>query len=137
MDAAFAAWLPLRHAVTHRTHGEVIAVRVDATGPPFHRCPSAHTWSASDTSAGLARTPWSSAASHHSVPWRKVRARQPGGAAPCPEPGQLELIGSLSSKHGDLDFLGLVRNEEVGGRRGTMVPQRPKAVRAAEPQGSG
>src|SRR5215211_7946245 len=27
LDAAFAAWLPIRRAQTHRTHGEVIAVR--------------------------------------------------------------------------------------------------------------
>jgi transposase len=27
IDAAFAAWLPIRRAQTHRTHGEVIAVR--------------------------------------------------------------------------------------------------------------
>jgi transposase len=27
MDAAFAAWVPIRHAQVHRTHGEVIGVR--------------------------------------------------------------------------------------------------------------
>jgi transposase len=27
LDAAFAAWLPIRRAQVHRTHGEVIAVR--------------------------------------------------------------------------------------------------------------
>jgi hypothetical protein len=30
MDAAFAAWLPIRRGQVHRTHGEVIAVRAEA-----------------------------------------------------------------------------------------------------------
>jgi hypothetical protein len=30
LDAAFAAWVPIRRAQTHRTHGQVIAVRAEA-----------------------------------------------------------------------------------------------------------
>lgn len=30
LDAAFAGWLPIRRAQTHRTHGQVIAVRAEA-----------------------------------------------------------------------------------------------------------
>jgi transposase len=29
LDAAFAEWVPIRHAQTHRTHGQVIAVRAE------------------------------------------------------------------------------------------------------------
>jgi hypothetical protein len=43
LDAAFAAWLPIRRAQVHRTHGEVIAVRAErdraALRPlPEHPC---------------------------------------------------------------------------------------------------
>lgn len=39
LDAAFATWLPIRRAQTHRTHGQIIAVRADIdraalTAPP-------------------------------------------------------------------------------------------------------
>jgi transposase len=77
LDAAFAAWLPTRRAQTHRTHGEVIAVRADrdraALGPlpaqPYVVC-DRHTRRVGKDAL------ISFAASHYSVPWRKVR---PGG----------------------------------------------------------
>jgi transposase len=42
MDTAFAAWLPIRRAQTHRTHGQVIAVRAEADRAalaPLPACP--------------------------------------------------------------------------------------------------
>lgn len=77
LDAAFAAWLPHRRAQVHRTHGEVIAVRAErdraALGPlpaqPYLVC-ERHTRRVGKDAL------ISFAASHYSVPWRKVR---PGG----------------------------------------------------------
>ena len=77
MDAAFATWLPIRRAQTHRTHGEVIAVRAQrdraALGPlpeqPYVVC-DRHTRRVGKDAL------ISFQASHYSVPWRKVR---PGG----------------------------------------------------------
>jgi transposase len=74
LDAAFAAWLPIRHAQTHRTHGEVIAVRAErdraALGPlpaqPYLVC-DRHTRRVGKDAL------ISFEASHYSVPWRKVR----------------------------------------------------------------
>jgi transposase len=57
LDAAFAAWLPIRRAQVHRTHGEVIAVRAERDRPRFLRCPPSPMWSATGTPAGSARTP--------------------------------------------------------------------------------
>jgi Mu transposase-like protein len=77
LDAAFAAWLPTRRAQTHRTHGEVIAVRAQrdraALGPlpdqPYVVCERHTRRVGKDALVSFA-------ASHYSVPWRKVR---PGG----------------------------------------------------------
>jgi transposase len=77
LDAAFTAWLPIRRAQVHRTHGEVIAVRAErdraALGPlpaqPYVVC-DRHTRRVGKDAL------ISFAASHYSVPWRKVR---PGG----------------------------------------------------------
>jgi transposase len=77
LDAAFAAWLPIRRAQTHRTHGEVIAVRAErdraALGPlpaqPYVVCDRHTRRVGKDALVSFA-------ASHYSVPWRKVR---PGG----------------------------------------------------------
>jgi transposase len=74
LDAAFAAWLPIRHAQVHRTHGEVIAVRAErdraALGPlpaqPYLVC-DRHTRRVGKDAL------ISFEASHYSVPWRKVR----------------------------------------------------------------
>ncbi len=38
LTAAFDGWLPTRRAQVHRTHGEVIAVRAEATAPRSGRC---------------------------------------------------------------------------------------------------
>src|SRR5215212_150931 len=77
LDAAFAAWLPIRRAQVHRTHGEVIAVRAErdrgALGPlpeqPYVVCDRHIRRVGKDALISFA-------ASHYSVPWRKVR---PGG----------------------------------------------------------
>jgi len=74
LDAAFAAWLPIRRAQVHRTHGEVIAVRAerdqDALGPlpaqPYVVC-DRHTRRVGKDAL------ISFEASHYSVPWRRVR----------------------------------------------------------------
>jgi transposase len=77
LDAAFAGWLPIRRAQTHRTHGEVIAVRAErdraALGPlpaqPYVVCDRHTRRVGKDALVSFA-------ASHYSMPWRKVR---PGG----------------------------------------------------------
>src|ERR671923_226302 len=77
LDAAFAAWLPIRRAQTHRTHGEVIAVRAErdraALGPlpaqPYVVCERHIRRVGKDALISFG-------ASHYSVPWRRVR---PGG----------------------------------------------------------
>jgi transposase len=77
LDAAFAAWLPQRRAQVHRTHGEVIAVRAArdqaALGPlperPYVVCERHTRRVGKDALVSFA-------ASHYSVPWRRVR---PGG----------------------------------------------------------
>jgi transposase len=74
MDAAFAAWLPVRRAQVHRTHGEVIAVRAgrdrDALGPlpehPYLVCDRHTRRVAKDALVSFE-------ASCYSVPWRRVR----------------------------------------------------------------
>ena len=74
LDAAFAAWLPHRRAQVHRTHGEVIAVRAErdraALSPlpeqPYVVC-ERHTRRVGKDAL------ISFAASHYSVPWRRVR----------------------------------------------------------------
>jgi DNA replication protein DnaC len=74
LDAAFAAWLPHRRSQVHRTHGEVIAARADrdraALSPlpdqPYVVC-DRHTRRVGKDAL------ISFAASHYSVPWRKVR----------------------------------------------------------------
>jgi transposase len=75
MDAAFAAWLPIRRAQNHRTHGEVIGVRAErdraALSPPpaqpYVVCDRHIRRVGKDALISFA-------ASHYSVPWRKVRA---------------------------------------------------------------
>src|SRR6266540_2676379 len=77
LDAAFATWLPIRRAQTHRTHGEVIATRAErdraALGPlpaqPYVVCDRHTRRVGKDALVSFA-------ASHYSVPWRRVR---PGG----------------------------------------------------------
>jgi hypothetical protein len=77
LDAAFAAWLAHRRSQVHRTHGEVIAVRAErdraALSPlpehPYMVCDRHTRRVGKDALVSLA-------ASHYSVPWRKVR---PGG----------------------------------------------------------
>jgi transposase len=73
MDAAFLAWLPVRRAAVHRTHGEVIAVRAArdraALGPlperPYVVC-DRHTRRVGKDALVSFET------SHYSVPWRRV-----------------------------------------------------------------
>jgi transposase len=74
LDAAFAAWLPIRRAQVHRTHGEVIATRAErdraALGPlpaqPYVVCDRHTRRVGKDALVSFA-------ASHYSVPWRRVR----------------------------------------------------------------
>src|SRR4029453_13790827 len=76
-DAAFAAWLPIRRAQTHRTHGEVIAVRAERDRAALGPLPAQGyvVWDRHPRRVGKDALV-SFAASHYSVPWRKVR---PGG----------------------------------------------------------
>jgi transposase len=74
MDAAFLAWLPVRRAQVHRTHGEVIGVRAErdrvALSPlpeqPYVVCERHTRRVAKDCLISFQ-------ASCYSVPWRQVR----------------------------------------------------------------
>ncbi len=74
LDAAFATWLPIRRAQVHRTHGEVIGVRAErdraVLGPlpeqPYVVCDRHTRRVGKDALVSFA-------ASHYSVPWRRVR----------------------------------------------------------------
>src|SRR5215218_295489 len=74
MDAAFAAWLPVRRAQTHRTHAEVIAVRAERDRAALGRLPE-HPYVVCERHTRRVGKDAliSFAASHYSVPWRKVR----------------------------------------------------------------
>jgi transposase len=74
MDAAFADWLPLRRSQIHRTHGEVIAVRADRDRAALGRLPE-HPYVVCERHTRRVGKDAliSFAASHYSVPWRKVR----------------------------------------------------------------
>jgi transposase len=74
MDAAFADWLPLRRATTHRTHGEVIAVRAERDRAALSPLPE-HPYVVCDRHTRRVGKDAliSFEASHYSVPWHKVR----------------------------------------------------------------
>jgi hypothetical protein len=77
MDQAFAAWLPVRRAQVHRTHGEVIAVRAERDRAALSPLPE-HPYVVCDRHTRRVGKDAliSFEASHYSVPWRRVR---PGG----------------------------------------------------------
>src|SRR6266704_15315 len=87
MDAAFAAWLPVRRAAVHRTHGEVTRVRAEPD--------RAAAWPAARASLrrlrpayppGRQGRPGLLCGQPSSVPWRQVR---PGGRVePLGHPGR-------------------------------------------------
>ena len=77
LDAAFAAWLPQRRAQTHRTHGEVIAVRAERDRAALRPLPAQPYVVCERHIRRVGKDALISfGASHYSVPWRRVR---PGG----------------------------------------------------------
>ncbi|HEY8557536.1 MAG TPA: IS21 family transposase, partial [Actinomycetes bacterium] len=77
MDAAFAAWLPTRRAAVHRTHGEVIATRAGRDRAALRPLPEQPYVVCERHTRRVGKDALVSfAASHYSVPWRRVR---PGG----------------------------------------------------------
>lgn len=77
LDAAFAAWLPQRRAQTHRTHGEVIAVRAERDRAALRPLPAQPYVVCERHLRRVGKDALISfGASHYSVPWRRVR---PGG----------------------------------------------------------
>ncbi|HET7517886.1 MAG TPA: IS21 family transposase [Actinomycetes bacterium] len=77
MDAAFAAWLPIRRAQVHRTHGEVIAVRAERDRAALAPLPERPYVVCERHTRRVGRDALVSfQASQYSVPWRTVR---PGG----------------------------------------------------------
>jgi transposase len=77
LDAAFAAWLPIRRAQVHRTHGEVIAVRAERDRAALRPLPAQPYVVCDRHTRRVGKDALISfEASHYSVPWRKVR---PGG----------------------------------------------------------
>ena len=55
LDGAFDAWLPIRRSQVHRTHGQVIAVRLRLIGRA-NRCRSSRIWSRRSICGGSGRT---------------------------------------------------------------------------------
>jgi hypothetical protein len=77
MDAAVAAWLPVRRAQVHRTHGEVIAVRAERDRAALHPSPERPYVVCERHTRRVGKDALVSfAASHYPVPRRQVR---PGG----------------------------------------------------------
>ena len=77
MDAAFAAWLPIRRAQVHRTHGQVIAVRAEADRATLAPLPASPYVVAERFLRRVGRDCLISFdASFYSVPARLVRAGQ-------------------------------------------------------------
>jgi hypothetical protein len=74
MDAAVAVWLPVRRAATHRTHGEVIAVRAERDRAALRLLPERPYLVVERHTRRVGKDALVSfAASHYSVPWRQVR----------------------------------------------------------------
>ena len=80
------AWLPIRRAQAHRTHGQVIAVRAEADRAALRPLPAGPTWSPTGTCAGSAGRLISFEASLYSVPARKVRPGQRVSVQIHPDP---------------------------------------------------
>jgi hypothetical protein len=77
LDATFAAWLPHRRTQVHRTHGEVIAVRAERDRAALRPLPAQPYVVCDRHTRRVGKDALVSfAASHYSVPWRRVR---PGG----------------------------------------------------------
>jgi hypothetical protein len=77
LDAAFAAWVPIRRAQIHRTHGEVIAVRAERDRSALAALPQA-PYLVTDTHLRTVGKDCliSFDGSLYSVPARRIRARQ-------------------------------------------------------------
>jgi len=74
MDAAVATWLPVRRAATHRTHGEVIAVRAERDRAALGLLPERPYLVVERHTRRVGKDALISfVASHYSVPWRQVR----------------------------------------------------------------
>jgi transposase len=74
LDAAFAAWLPIRRAQVHRTHGEVIAVRADCDRAALRPLPAQPYVVCDRHTRRVGKDALISfEASHYWVPWRRVR----------------------------------------------------------------
>ncbi len=76
MDDAFAAWLPLRRAQVHRTHGEVISVRAERDRAALAALPERPYLVCERHLRSVGKDCLVSfEASVYSVPWRAVRRR--------------------------------------------------------------
>ena len=76
MDTAFAAWLPLRRAQVHRTHGEVIAARAERDRAALGAVPERPYVVSERHLRSVGKDCLVSfEASVYSVPWRAVRRR--------------------------------------------------------------
>src|SRR3954471_19640885 len=77
LDAAFAAWLPIRRAQTHRTHGQVIGVRAEVDRAALRDLPAAPYVVADRHLRRVGKDALVSfEASLYSVPARRVRPGQ-------------------------------------------------------------
>jgi transposase len=116
LDAAFTAWLPTRRAQVHRTHGEVIAMRAERDRAALGPLPAQPYLIVERHTRRVGKDALVSfAASHYSVPWRKVR---PGSRVELRVTPTEVVIFSLGS-----DQRLLAIHPRAAGRGGWVVDQ--------------
>ena len=99
LDAAFAAWLPLRRAQVHRTHGQVIGVRAQADRAALRPLPTTPYLVADRHLRRVGKDALVSfEASLYSVPAKRVR---PGQRVELRVTGDLVAIHALTTDAGE------------------------------------
>ena len=120
LDGAFAAWLPIRRAQVHRTHGQVIAVRAEADRAALRPLPDAAVSGHREASApGRQGLPdLASRRRCYSVPARQVRPGQRVQLQVHPDPahGDQVIIHALT-----VDGGGWLATHPRAARRGAWV----------------
>src|SRR4051794_22658494 len=98
LDAAFAAWLPIRRAQTHRTHGQVIGVRAEVDRAALRPLPTTPYLVADRHLRRVGKDALISfEASLYSVPARRVR---PGQRVQLQVDGEAVTIRALPTETG-------------------------------------
>lgn len=129
LDGAFAAWLPIRRAQVHRTHGQVIAVRAEADRAALRSLPDQPYLVTEKHLRRIGRDCLISFdACHYSVPARQIRPGQHVQVQVLPDPahGDQILIHAL-----DADGGGWLTTHPRAARRGALGGRPGPLGRAA------